>query len=43
MDVVLAIQNLQTTPESPTGEDRFRDQFLVEPVPLVVASGSAEQ
>lgn len=43
MDVVRTIQGLPTTPVSPTGEDRFRDQFLAEPVPLMLSAGNAEK
>lgn len=34
MDVVKIIQQLPTNHESPTGEERFNDQFLTQPVPL---------
>ncbi|ESQ90984.1 peptidylprolyl isomerase [Asticcacaulis benevestitus] len=36
MDVVKTIQQLPTLHESPTGEERFNDQFLIEAVPLKV-------
>lgn len=36
MDIVKIIQHLPTIHESPTGEERFNDQFLKEPVPVKV-------